>query len=543
MSKWTDFKEFYPTPEDISEEMFSLVNWNGVTRVLEPSAGNGTLIEFLERKLKYYSDPPSIFAIEINPALRAELKEKEISLCGEDFLQFKSFASFDVIFSNPPFSLGESHLRHAISLVENWGNGGQIVFLLNSETIDNPFSVGRKALIQKLNQYNAKVISLGAAFQNAERPTNVNVSMIYLRIPPKERKSFIFENYQEEKMIEESTFTPEELIQQNGLETVCKLFEREVEIGLRFLDECNSLIPYLTNEDRKPYFSVVFNEYGNNKCTKQSFVEKVRIKYWNRFLDNDEFARRLTGNMYHQYKERIYTEFKNYDFNMVNVATAKLEMSKNIIFGIKETILSLFEKCTHTHAWYSGCKNNIHYFDGWKTNNCYKVNKKIILPISAYPYNDSSWFRPSHYDVVRSIADIEKGLAFFDNDLPNNYDPVSVIDKAFLHAENIKQERNIQLRYFYVTFCKKGTCHIKFHNEEVLKRFNLFAAQSKNWLPPSYGKKAYQDMSAEEKAVIDSYEGEKSYTKVQKHPNEFMFYDQISLANPTNLLIGNRTEL
>ena len=265
MSTWKEFAEFYPTPENVFEEMFSLVNWEGVSYVLEPSAGNGTLVKLLRKKFCGYARCPEVFAIEINPALRAELKEKKIPLCGEDFLQFKSFSPFDVIFANPPFSQGELHLRYAISLMEGWENGGQIVFLLNSETIDNPFSVGRKALIQKLNQYNAKVISLGAAFQNAERPTNVNVSMVYLRIPPKERKSFIFENYQKEKTIEESAFSPEELIQQNGIETVCKLFEHEVEIGLRFLDECNSLIPYLMDEDRVPYFSVVFSIFSHCK--------------------------------------------------------------------------------------------------------------------------------------------------------------------------------------------------------------------------------------------------------------------------------------
>ena len=45
-----------------------------------------------------------------------------------------------------------------------------------------------------------------------------------------------------------------------------------------------------------------------------------------------------------------------------------------------------------------------------------------------------------------------------------------------------------------------------------MKSFNLFASQKKGWLPPSYGKKSYRDMSAADKKVVDSFEGEASYT-------------------------------
>ena len=51
-----------------------------------------------------------------------------------------------------------------------------------------------------------------------------------------------------------------------------------------------------------------------------------------------------------------------------------------------------------------------------------------------------------------------------------------------------------------------------FTNEDVLKSFNLYASQKKGWLPPSYGKKSYHDMPAADRKVVDSFEGEESYT-------------------------------
>ena len=50
------------------------------------------------------------------------------------------------------------------------------------------------------------------------------------------------------------------------------------------------------------------------------------------------------------------------------------------------------------------------------------------------------------------------------------------------------------------------------HVGMVFQSFNLFASQKKGWLPPSYGKKSYHDMSKAEQKIVDSYEGEASYT-------------------------------
>ena len=73
-----------------------------------------------------------------------------------------------------------------------------------------------------------------------------------------------------------------------------------------------------------------------------------------------------------------------------------------------------------------------------------------------------------------------------------------------------------------MTFYKKGTCHIEFTDMDVLHKFNLYAARDKNWLPPCYGKKAYKELDAEEKAVIDAFEGKESYNRVMERPDYFL---------------------
>lgn len=71
---------------------------------------------------------------------------------------------------------------------------------------------------------------------------------------------------------------------------------------------------------------------------------------------------------------------------------------------------------------------------------------------------------------------------------------------------------------------------IHFNNEELLHRLNIFGSQSKNWLPPSYGKKTYNEMDEEERQVIDSFEGEVSYKKVMNNSQNYILETNKLLA-------------
>ena len=117
------------------------------------------------------------------------------------------------------------------------------------------------------------------------------------------------------------------------------------------------------------------------------------------------------------------------------------------------------------------------------------------------------------------LQDIEKCFNYLDGDLTEAVD----LEESLNFAEEYGETKNIQLKYFTVTFYKKGTCHITFNNDELLKKFNIFGSQHKGWLPPSYGKKSYNDMTTEEKAVVNEFEGEKEYNKVVSNKEYYLF--------------------
>ena len=90
-------------------------------------------------------------------------------------------------------------------------------------------------------------------------------------------------------------------------------------------------------------------------------------------------------------------------------------------------------------------------------------------------------------------------------------------------AEEAQESKNIEFRYFTCCFYKKGTCHIVFKDEELLKKFNIFGARQKEWLPPSYGRKPYHRMDDGERAVIDSFEGEASYAETCSRLDYYLY--------------------
>lgn len=59
----------------------------------------------------------------------------------------------------------------------------------------------------------------------------------------------------------------------------------------------------------------------------------------------------------------------------------------------------------------------------------------------------------------------------------------------------------------------------------LIERLNIFAARERNWLPPNYGKTKYEDMTDEEKDVVDSFQGRAAYEMVCNNPSQYILSD------------------
>jgi len=114
--------QYYPTPKEVVEMVQEIANVYS-EQVLEPSAGQGALVEGL--------DPELVDCIEIDPTNCSILKSKGFKVECKDFLDQKVERFYNTILMNPPFSDGRAkdHVDHAIKFL---ADGGRILAIVPS---------------------------------------------------------------------------------------------------------------------------------------------------------------------------------------------------------------------------------------------------------------------------------------------------------------------------------------------------------------------------------------------------------------------------
>ncbi len=525
-----DIQDFYPTPKSIISKMLSGIDFKMINSVLEPSAGKGDLVEAVIEKFKYTNSSYNrrenwdIDTIEINENLQHILRGKEFRVVHNDYLTYNSFKKYDLIILNPPFSTGDKHLLKALDMQE--GRGGQIVCLLNAETIRNPYNNVRKDLVNRLEKYNADIEYIPNAFIDAEHKTQVEIALIKINIPkPDDNSSIILsELRKEEQHREQATYNSEgNIVDADFIKGIIERYNFEVRAGLKLIAEYQALKPIMLDSFKSDYKNSIlelklhYEDEDRNSTLENSYIKQIRMKYWEALFTSKEFMGLFTSNLREKYYNRV-KELKDYDFSLYNIYTIKIQLNKEMIQGVEDTILNLFEELSNKHHWYNEMSNNIHYYNGWKTNKSYKINKKVIIPLSGYYDLEYSWggFKPTK--AFDKLSDIEKVFNYLDGGITEEVDLRTVLEIA----KNYKTTKKIQTKYFLLTFYKKGTCHIEFTNEELLHKFNLYGSQRMNWLPPSYGKVKYKDMPQEEKQIINEFEGEVSYNKVMHNQDYYI---------------------
>lgn len=529
-----NFEEFYPTPEELLEKITEGCNWTKIHAILEPSAGKGDIVTFLQKKAKVnYMKKYDVDCIEKEPELQMILKGKGMRVVYDDFLSFETRKRYDLIIMNPPFSEGDEHLLKALELQKD---GGNIICILNAETIRNLYSVKRKALKQKLDQYHAEITFMQNTFMNAERKTSVEIAVIKVMIPRKPAKSFIFEELKKaklEKVQQDKTVT--DVSENDFVKATIQRYEIEVDACLAFIHEYQGLKPYIMNSLKEtnydiPILSLKYLDHNFDDAEENAVVCSIRKKYWKTLFADERFTGSMTSKQRQDYMSQVDV-LADYDFNLYNIKTLQIQMTQNLISGIEECIINLFDELTHEYSYLPETGRNTHYYNGWCTNKAHIINKKVIIPMYDVYSNIWNKFRYS-FGISEKLRDMEKVFDYLAGIPTGNTHGLFQILNV---AEKNQQSKNIECKYFTVTFYKKGTCHIVFKDMDLLKKFNIFGSQKKGWLPPVYGKKSYDDMTKEEQEVIDEFEGEKSYKQMMDYPEQYL----VNFQNLVPQLNGN----
>lgn len=513
-------KEFFPTPTPIIKKMLApykckISEFNhdgyktGEMTILEPSAGKGDILDFLKGNVK----PQNVYCIEKNPELQMILKEKKYQLLGEDFLRYTGDLIFDLIIMNPPFSEGDKHLLHAWNILIE----GDIVCLLNAETINNPYTNTRQQL-KRIIEDHGEVEMLGDCFGTAERKTNIGVALVRLSKANDGERFNFFENKTKEKQHDINE------------DVIGNSLARKDMVGNMVVhyEECKKIFVEYMNLDKKLAFHMqpIFSEYSNKdfindalKMDKSSqgyncFVDGLRRKAWNMIFNKTKVTNYVTS--------KIRQDFEHYamdqgamDFTVENIEKLfeTLFLNKNMI--MEQCLLETFDKmCSYDK------KNKIH-FEGWKTNDAYKVNRKVIMPYfiqfddygtmySKYTDGKSYGKYSMGYGRARdALSDIDKALCLITGEKIENFLGIQkALNNKFNRLGEIyrgdKYDNTCESHFFEMKFWKKGTLHMTFKDKSVWELFNITAAKGKKWLP--------------------EYDEEKSNKKSNKKSNQLVIF-------------------
>lgn len=505
-------KSFYPTPEPLILKMIAKIqNKKRGIKILEPSAGAGDIIETMESQYRDYR-LSNFSAIEIDTDLQATLRGKKIKVIDNDFLNFAGPDKFDLIIANPPFNEGDKHLLKAIDIMYR----GEIIFLLNAETIKNHYTILRKELVKKLSALNADIEYIPNAFIDADRKTGVEVALIYINIK-RQVEDDLFQNLTAaDKAPKPEIETNYEVSTRKTIDEMVAEYNQIIRIGtetiINYYKNYKKISQYigLNQEAKKDYSDCDMTSKMQNDLN--DMIIEVRKNFWYKTLKLEEVTARLTYKKKCDFEYRVETQ-SDMDFTENNIRQFILNLIGSYEQILIEAVIEIFDKFTKKHCYSDGLYDeNIHYFSGWKTNNAFKVNKKVIIPMhGGYgrgPFTDYSGGWKLCYEAEPILSDIDKVMSYFDG--MNNY---YSINEAIQHSFTRGETRNIESTYFTITCYKKGTIHLTFNSADILRRFNVAACLGKNWLPHEYGHKTYTDMSCEEKEIVESFEGQSSYNQ------------------------------
>lgn len=491
---------FYPTPEDLAFKMLSKVkNLSSIKYVLEPSCGKGNLIdsyckyykEHNGRRMEYKKtarDYVKFDVIEIDQYLNSILKGNGYNVVGEDFLEFQPQRYYSLILMNPPFIQGAEHLLKAIDIQERIG--GQIVCIINAETLKNTYSNNRKILKDILESYNADIEYIDNAFSNSERETDVQIALVYLDIPMKDKTTMFEREFTRDNpniSFKDLNALIPNMSKLEQLVFECDLIKKSV---TELYKEKFKIDHMLNSVGLNSDISICDKTYSPKILSLNEFINQINLKYWNKFINETDFLDRLPSNLRHTFNSNMERQ-ADICFNLENVHYFYEELIAAIPQSYEEVCSKVFDDITRRYSYTDSVWNKtILHYDGWKTNDCMKITERCIIPCYR------SW-------GLYQLPDILLDLNIIFNNITGIRDDISK-DRELLKAiEN--HGKKLETKHFIIDSYKKQTLHIFFKNKDALQTFNILASKGKNWLPPSFGEKTWGDMDEEEKASITNF--------------------------------------
>ncbi len=486
-----DDLQFYPTPKELALRAWSLFKNKHFTRVLEPSAGNGDLADAhpWDNGRYYRGSHPVIDCCEIDVTKHATLRDKGYQVVGLDFLLFGNAAIYSHILLNPPFANGAAHVLKAYESM--WD--GEIVAIINADTIRNPFSRDRQMLVSLVEQFGSYEIIEGAfAVPNAERKTDVDVALIYLKKTANVTSDIVGDLIGELRADAErgaglaGDFAPEQ-----SLALPNSFVENAV---ITFNAAVAAMRDAVRYEARARHYSAMIGETMATRCceqgsTKQDFTtdwvkselakryDDLKDRSWACLLGSADVSSRLSSAA----EKRLIKEFdqiKKLEFTVTNIRGFMCGLMESQGQIQEDMVDDIFRLISQYHT------DNTHYCMGWKSNDRHRtLGMKIKRTRFILPGHGTESYQSSlNWDSTKLLSDFDKVFALLDGKREPEISLVSIFNR---HFNELRHGERIYGTYFSCRyFPARGTIHFFPTRPDLIDRLNRVVGRRNRWLPP-----------------------------------------------------------
>ncbi len=474
-------RDFYPTPENVIEEMLKVSDVAGKI-ILEPSAGTGNIVDYCNKM-----GAKEVLTCEINDKFR-EILAKKSQLVGKDFLELKAedISHIDMIVMNPPFSTIKKHILHAWDIAPG---GCEIVSLAKSSITEGGYYDDKeKEIILELIENNGGEEYLGRVFKDAdERQTDVSVSVIRLYKPKDDKIEF--EDYFTEEA-DDPEYAAYGIMPYNFVrDCVNRYVEavRQFDSVMEVSETINGLLDGIGAQ------SIHFGAKGNNAehITRDRFKKQIQKDAWRWIFRKFKIEKYITSNVMANINSFVELQ-QNIPFTMKNIykMVEIIVMNRDNFF--QQALCDAFDKiCSYS-------SENSTAGEKWKTNSNYMVNKKFIIPYMCRV----SYGGGVDIDHNNGLYDITKALC---NLMGYDYDKFMIGLDFWDMRKYMVFGQWYDWGFFRIKCFKKGTMHLEFIEEEVWYKFNQSVAKVRGWSLPT---------------MSNTTKKEKRYRKTKEDPGQ-----------------------
>jgi hypothetical protein len=377
---------------------------------------------------------------------------------------------------NPPFSKAVDHILHAYAIAPK---GCKIIALCNASNLENLYTNSRKELKSIVANYGQSV-NLGNCFNEAERQTDVNISMLTINKPGENYKSE-FEGFftdEEPPEIGEIGMMSYNVVRDlvNRYVAAVKLYDEQLNTGAK--------MNYLLSNFYGESLTFTCTEQGAPKL-RNDFKKDLQKSGWKFIFNKMDMQKHMTSGLKEEINKFVEQQTQ-IPFTMRNIYHMLDMVVQTHGQRMDRSIVQVFDSITEHHH------DNRHFVKGWKTNSHFLVGKKFILPYQINPAKEYGYTSNSYNSLRNSydgiISDFEKALCYV---VGRNYDEIKPLNHCIsynYYGEWYESE------FFKYKGYKNGNMHFEFNSEEVWAKFNQRVSKLKGY--PLFEGKAqtkYQD--------------------------------------------------